>query len=92
MSGYKKLLTLEKKEQVLLKMKLECLRISDQLHHLKIQNHLKQEIQERISWMFHQIRHYQTQDDISMAYEDFNWMIDKTSLAIDPSLLHLKHF
>ena len=92
MSGYKKLATLEKKEQVLMKMKLECLRISEQLHHLNIADHIKQEIQDRLSWMFHQIKYYENEEDITQVYEDFNWMIERTSQDIDSNLLHLKRF
>jgi hypothetical protein len=69
------LITVEKRGSILLRMRLECLRMNELLHHHAKTPMIKNLLQDYLQWMHHQIKFYTHEENLFPLVEHYNWMV-----------------
>lgn len=73
----------QEKNYLIMKIRLECLRMNELKHHLIKDDQAKEVIQDKLNWMHHQIRFYQNESDVLPLINHFNWLVFQFNQHLD---------
>ena len=82
MIGQQGKISKEKRADILMKMKLECLRMNELVHTHDAAADVIPYLKDLISWMHHQIKSYALEENIEMLFMHFNWTVKEVNESL----------
>jgi len=65
----------EKRADILMKMKLECLKMNELVHAHDAHPHVVSYLKDVLSWMHHQIKSYAYEESMELLLLHYNWTV-----------------